>query len=125
LFDEPEPWKPYDPSNDPYEDFKKDYAVAVFNLRTSIMALKQDLMVQNSLIFQNAISDIANSTNNVEEITIKFILDSKKPYPLDYTKPTSIPQNPQQTYPSPTTSPYEHPKHHRQHADPNRAPTPT
>ncbi|CAG8778760.1 9696_t:CDS:1, partial [Racocetra fulgida] len=46
-----------------YDDFKKDFAVAVFNLRTSIMALKQDLNSFETSEYGSSIGVIANSTD--------------------------------------------------------------
>ncbi|CAG8732650.1 18655_t:CDS:1, partial [Racocetra persica] len=70
--------EPYYPSNNLFEDFKKNYAVAVFDLRTSIMALKLDLSDK----YGSSISDIVNSTNSVEEVTMKFLLDHNNYHPL-------------------------------------------
>ncbi|CAG8461020.1 24246_t:CDS:2 [Racocetra persica] len=94
----------YIPHHNLYEDFKKNYAVAAFNLRTSIMALKQDLNPFETSKYGGSISDIVNSTDSVEEVTMKFLLDHyrnsnkddnpKTTSPAYYPLPTEIKSRP-------------------------------
>ncbi|CAG8828785.1 6414_t:CDS:2, partial [Racocetra persica] len=61
----------------PYIKFKKDYPCAMFELRTWILAFKQALDKTTLNEVESCINDVIKDTNDMEDITIKYILSKE------------------------------------------------